>query len=177
MNIQSNINQITSLAGMLMSQTPMAAAAKEKAIEQQRIKGLQKNVGKAEAATEEVLKEYDGAQGSYEQEAADELFASSLEKEVSAKEELFYADPTVEGARSIVRGKAALAGYKEGLEDIAKEEAAMALKKEQKRRADSNQMVKSLDISNIDERGLPRLERAYKRAQRDTKYLTKGGNK
>lgn len=145
MSIQSNINQITSLAGMLMSQTPMAAAAKENAIEQQRIKGLQKNVGKAEAASEEVLKEYDNADGSYEQEAADELYASSLEKEVSAKEELFYADPTVEGARSIVRGKAALAGYKEGLEDIAKEEAAKALRKEQERIAASNARTKILE--------------------------------
>lgn len=176
MSIQSNINQITSLAGMLMSQTPMAAAAREKEVEKQRLKGLQKNVGKAEAASEEVLKEYDNATGSYEQEAADELYVSSLEKEVSAQEELFYADPTVEGARSIVKGKAALAGYKEGLQDINKKKAEKALQDEQTRIADSNQIVKSLDISNIDERALPRLERAYKRAQRDTKYLAKGGN-
>lgn len=177
MNIQSNINQMVSLAGLLVSQTPMAAAAKEKAVEQQKLKGLQKNIGKAEAATEEVLKEYDDAKGSYEQAAAEELFTSSFEKEATAQEELFYANPTAEGARSVVRYKAALAGHKDRLEDIAKEEASMALQKEQERIANSNQIVKSLDISNIDERALPRLERAYKKAQRDTKYLTKkGGN-
>lgn len=52
--------------------------------------------------------------------------------------------------------------------------AAAALEVEQDRIAASNAITRSLDISNIDERALPRLERAYNRAVRDTKYLSKG---
>lgn len=52
--------------------------------------------------------------------------------------------------------------------------AAAALEVEQDRIAASNAITRSLDISNIDERALPRLERAYSRAVRDTKYLSKG---
>jgi hypothetical protein len=41
------------------------------------------------------------------------------------------------------------------------------------RQQDWNDISRSLDLSNLDERTIPRLERAFKRAERDTKYLKK----
>ena len=57
MNIQSNINQTLSIAGMLMSQTPMAAAAKEKELDKMKTKQAHQRYNKAVETAEQAIPE------------------------------------------------------------------------------------------------------------------------
>ena len=197
MSIQSNVNQGISLVSLLASQTPMAAAQREKAVHSQQIKTLRENVSRAEEANYQALALAENAETEFKgnkeaEEAAYEVYGDTLKAELEARERLFREDPTAEDVRQLVLTRGAISGYETGLAEARetadqkrgiKSKTAEATKKarenlaaEQERIAASNEITRSLDISNIDERALPRLERAYRRAQRDTKYLSGGKN-
>lgn len=186
MSIQSTVNQGISLLGFMIGQTPMAAAQREKAVEAERTRKVKQDLARAGESTEASLSSLetvlDTSKSEGEKRTAEDLFSEQLKREIDIQTELFEREPTVERAQSLIHARTASRDYDETLAEDRQEnptaratrEAQSALAAEQNRLAASNEITRSLDISNIDERALPRLERAYKRAQRDTRYLAKG---
>ena len=199
MSIQAQLNQTLSLAGLLYSQTPMAEAQREKIREKAATEAKQKEVNKAIDAYERFAEH--GAEIAEvtedwaEKRAAAGITTSPEQKKERAEAEQkgqlfiqergenayrskFEMDPTGENYEAYVRAMADRPNItQQGKEYISqldkqiqtRQKAADALAAEQARIAASN----SLDLSKLDERARPRVERAYKRAERDTKYLTK----
>lgn len=171
MSIQANINQGISLMSLLLSQSPMADAQREKIKEDK----IQEQADK-DVETYEQMADY-GIDPTNEAEAAVQL--QIAEKGASAYQKQFELNPNTRNYKK----------YQASLEDVGdlqgqlskfqkqqqtKQIAADAGMAEAQRLADSNM----LDLSKLDARTLDRVNRAYKRAERDTKYLTKkdGGN-
>lgn len=212
MSIQANINQGISLAGLLLSQTPMAATQREKQAEAQRIETEKGRIGKQiENATKlkdqalvgikTQLEEVPEGMTGEELDMGDFSDVSIYNKQQVRLGELYERmatiDPTDENfdkyTQQITEAKEAekrmknpqtLYQLKNGgvsmsqKRDMAKSAAADAGKAEAARLAESRNLTNMLDLSKLDERTIDRVNRAYKRAERDTKYLTKkdGGN-
>ena len=171
MSIQSNINQGISLMSLLVSQSPLADAQREKIKEAK----IQKQADK-DVETYERMADY-GIDPTNEAEAAVQL--QIAEKGASAYEKQFELNPTTYnygryqaslGDVGDLRGQLSKFQKQQQMKDAATD-AGMA---EAQRLADSNM----LDLSKLDARTIDRVNRAYKKAERDTKYLTKkdGGN-
>lgn len=146
MSIQSNINQITSLAGMLMSQTPMAAAAREKVAEAQRAKAAQRQADK-DVETYEQLAEY-GIEPENEAEAA--VQSMIAEKGAAAYEKQFELNPTTQTYKQYTQALEAKGYYQREQSRLSKsqetkKEAEEALQDEQERIAASNARTKILE--------------------------------
>lgn len=199
MSIQSNINQTISLAGFLFSQSPLAEKHKAKVREEAAMETKQEAVNKAIDAYERFAEqgnEIDVAVENWAEKRAKAGVSTSPEQkkeraEAEQRGQLFIQekgeeayrskyelDPTDRNYEMYVRamagrpditrqGKNYMSQLDKQIENRNK--AADALAAEQSRIAASN----SLDLSKLDERARPRVERAYKRAERDTKYLTK----
>lgn len=175
MSIQANINQGISLAGLLLSQTPMAAAHREKVAEAQKAEAAQRQADK-DVETYERMADY-GIEPTNEAEAAVQL--EIAEKGASAYQKQFELNPTTHNYN---RYRASLGDVGDLQGQLSKFQKQQQMKgaatdagmAEAQRLADSNM----LDLSKLDARTLDRVNRAYKRAERDTKYLTKkdGGN-
>lgn len=169
MNIQSSINQSISLAGLLWSQTPYAAAQRDKMAQKQKVKDNEKAINEYE-----MMAEY-GAIPETEAETAVQL--EIAKRGQAALKEQFALKPSEETYNQYMYAES----YMQELEGIrnklsreqAKHRAAQALEDEVGRIEESNALTNMYDLSKIDERAMPRLERAIKRAERDTKYLNK----
>lgn len=140
MSIQSTINQGISLAGLLMSQSPMAEKARVRARDEAETERLRGNVGKASAATEEILTELTTERKNVpetEIAATEDLYLESLEREAAAEESLFYHSPTTAGARQLVLSRSAIADQRQATTDDrdarAREAAEKARAREQAR--------------------------------------------
>lgn len=175
MSIQANVNQLLSLAGMAARFAP---GAERKA----RIKDLTK---RAETASEAYEKSMDAATNEEMSDPTSEAYkltALTEEEALSAQMELYRADPTQEHARTIIRDRELLEGTKKEMKEArnAREKAEgtspeEALANEQSRIANSNEIMRGLDLDKLAEGPRARVERAYKKAEKDTYYLNKKG--
>lgn len=169
MNIQSNINQTLSLAGLLWSQTSMAEEQKVKQAQQRKVKENKKAIEEFER-----MGDY-GVIPETEAEAAVQL--AIAEKGRNAYQEQFMLDPHTKTYNKYLYAEdwvKELEGERDRISrNDAKRRAASALEDEVGRIEESNALTNMYDLSKIDERARPRLERAIKRAERDTQYLTK----
>lgn len=145
MSIQSTINQGLSLAGLLLSQSPMAAYRSTQAAEKAKTAYQNEQLRKSETVSDTAL---DVATGLWEKsetgtaaDVAEDLFVSSLETEVSTAKDLFKADPTKETGEMVINKETALREQKEAMAsrkaDEAEKKAKDALDAEQKRLARS----------------------------------------
>lgn len=171
MSIQANINQGISLVSLLISQSPMADAQREKIKEEK----IQKQADK-DVETYERMADY-GIDPTNEAEAAVQL--QIAEKGASAYQKQFELNPNTHNYKRYQASLGDVGDLQGQLSKFQKQQqmkttAADAGMAEAQRLADSNM----LDLSKLDTRTLDRVNRAYKRAERDTKYLTKkdGGN-
>lgn len=213
MSIQSNINQGISLLSLLASQTPAAAAHREKAAEEQRIETEKGRVGKqienatklkdqALAGIKTQLEEVPEGMTGEELDMGDFSDVSIYNKQQirlgELHEQMARLDPSdenfdkytqaitsaKEAEERINNPKTSFYQLKNGgvslsqKRDKAKTSAADAGRVEAERLAESRNLTNMLDLSKLDERTIGRVNRAYKKAERDTKYLTKkdGGN-
>lgn len=126
MNIQSNINQTLSIAGMLMSQTPIASTAKEKELEKMRTKQAYQRYGKALDTAEKALPE---SRTPTEAEYKVYEFAEGVATE--AAEELFKQDPTPETAKQLKLSYEGMEEYQK-----AKDEEMKAQKEKEQQEKD-----------------------------------------
>lgn len=179
MSIQANINQGISLAGLLLSQTPMAATHREKVAEAQRAEAAQRQADK-DVETYEKMADY-GIEPENEAEAAVQL--QIAEKGAAAHQKQFELNPTTQNYRmyqASLRDISDLSGQlsKFQKQQQTKDAAMDAGKAEAARIAESRNLTNMLDLSKLDERTLGRVNRAYKKAEHDTYYLqkNKGGN-
>lgn len=186
MSIQASINQTMSLAGLLFSQTPIAEEGRIEAQHKRRVKEAKRDINLAQAAENEALDTYvetvekiskagkekglsDAEIDNSIMETAEyAVYKEAMAAETKAHSRLAELEPTKKNISGMVSRRRA---EMEQLE--VEQKARQALAAEQSRISKSNQVTKSLDISKLDKRTLPRVERAYKRAERDTKYLTK----
>lgn len=179
MSIQANINQGISLAGLLLSQTPMAATHREKVAEAQRAEAAQRQADK-DVETYERMADY-GIEPANEAEAA--VQSMIAEKGAAAYEKQFELNPTTKTYKQYTQALDAKGYYQREQSRLSKSQetknAAMdAGKAEAERIAESRNLTNMLDLSKLDERTLGRVNRAYKKAEHDTYYLqkNKGGN-
>lgn len=192
MSIQSNINQIFSLAGLVFPHTPLGQEMSKRYQVDKDIEAANKFAEQGreiEESTESWAEERaaKGISTSPEQKkerAEAEAQGQNLlvEKGISAYKAKFDMDPTEKNYENYVRQLAGRPEIEQQKKTYiskldkqieSKNKAADALAAEQERIAASNR----LDLSKLDERARPRVERAYKKAERDTKYLTKNKNK
>ena len=175
MSIQGNINQGISLMSLLASQSPMADEQRE------RIKNakIQKQADK-DVETYEQMADY-GIDPTNEAEAAVQL--QIAEKGASAYQKQFELNPNTHNYNRYQASLGDVGDLQSQLSKFQKqqqmkESAADAGMAEATRIAESRDLTNMLDLSKLDERTLGRVNRAYKRAERDTKYLRKkdGGN-
>lgn len=175
MSIQANFNQLLSLAAMAARFAP---GAERKA----QIRQLTKRAEAAgtthtratDAATDEELLDPNSE--------AYKLTAMTEEESLSAQMDLFRADPTEENARSVIKEREQVGLTKKEMAEArnAREKAEgtspeEALANEQSRIANSNEVVRGLDLDRLAEGPRSRVERAYKKAEKDTYYLNKKG--
>lgn len=175
MSIQSNINQGISLMSLLVSQSPIADANRERIKEAK----IQEQADK-DVETYERMADY-GMEPTNEAEAAVQL--KIAEKGASAHQKQFELNPTTQNYRMY---QASLGDVNELQGQLSKFQKQQQMKgaatdagaAEAQRLAESRNLTNMLDLSKLDERTIDRVNRAYKRAERDTKYLTKkdGGN-
>lgn len=132
MNIQQNINQTLSIAGMLMSQTPMAATAKEKELEKMRTKQAHQRYNKATAVAEQAIPE-----SREPTEAEYRVYEMAEGAATEAAEELFKQDPTPETAEQLKLSYEGMEAYQESKEAEMEQKAQKAQKREQNRLARS----------------------------------------
>lgn len=190
MSIQANINQGLSLVTLLFQQTDVAKKWSQETQAKKDLANYYKMAEQGveiEEATEEwaenVAANTGGTAPSPEMKkeraegeaAAQETIAQLGE---NAAKKLYELNPTEKTYQAYVRTATGIpsirqqkAQYMSKLDKQieAKNKAADALAAEQARLKEAN----SLDLSKLDERARPRVERAYKKAERDTKYLTK----
>lgn len=160
MNIQSNINQVLSIAGLLAGQTPMAENQRAKYMEKQKVKEAYKDLDKSTKMSEEgsniiefavarkanERKEKTGKEPTLDQKiqwAKGEAMGQGFiaEKYQQAAEKVFEADPSEENYERFVREstgpdevKKEADKYISGLEE---EKAQIAQEQEQRRLARS----------------------------------------
>jgi hypothetical protein len=139
MNIQANINQTLSVAGMLMSQTPMAAATKEKALEKMKTKQTHQRYEKATAVATEAAE----LLGEKATEADYKIYEMAEGAATEAAEELFKQDPTPETARQL---KASYEGREAYYESKDEEMAKKAQKTQQ---AEQNRLARSAILEGV----------------------------
>lgn len=186
MSIQSNINQGISLLAMLATQTPMAEKQKALAAEERAKQG---HMRQAEALEEIVISEEFVKPSESAAEA--EVKVGIANKGIEITRQLYEDEPDKLGYETLVEFTKHRNMRQQELEGFTNLEAAKAQQKQQNatamanihkaiewsRQQDWNEISRSLDLSNLDERTIPKLERAYKRAERDTKYLKKEDTK
>lgn len=131
MNIQSNINQTLSIAGLLLAQIPKAATQKEKALESMRTKEAYKRYNKALVAEEEAAEQIPKG----DDEAAFKVYETAAETAVEQAETLFAQDPNPETAKQLRLSYEGLGEYKQSAEEAAREKARKAVIAEQNRLA------------------------------------------
>lgn len=178
MSIQSNINQSISLMGLLISQSEYAKHTQE-------VSRAKKNVataGKAAEVAGESISDLppDASLSTVEMHAG--LYDETLGALESAEQRLFSLDPTEKNYKEILKSREGRAEMKSAVsEEISSRKKAAEARAKAADAAEAEaerlRMSRMLDLSKLDERTTARVERAYKRAERDTKYLTKGGAK
>lgn len=175
MSIQANVNQMLSLAGM-------AARFSPRAEHKAHIRNL---TNKAETAWQAFEKSKDAATDEQLLDPTSEAYkltALTEEEALAAQMDLYRADPTAEHAKMIVRDREMLERTKKEMKEArnAREKAEgtnpeEALANEQSRIANSNEIMRGLDLDKLAEGPRARVERAYKKAEKDTYYLNKKG--
>lgn len=176
MSIQANFNQLLSLAAMAARFAP---GAERKA----QIKQLTKRAETASNASEKAMDALvESGEWDDPTSEAYKLTALTEEEALSAQMDLFRADPTIEHAKMIARDRTLLEWTKRDMAEArnAREKAEgtspeEALANEQSRIANSNEVVRGLDLDRLAEGPRSRVERAYKKAEKDTYYLNKKG--
>ena len=200
MSIQSNINQGISLASLLISQSDFA---KTQAAARRLGKEIDANKAVGDEALAGIKAALEGAEQPMTGEELDmgdygdaSIYNDSVIRLADLRGRMASLKPSAENVEAYSMAKSnardaqtrqddpssALYTLKNGgismsrlqKQQQMKESAVDAGMAEAARLADSNM----LDLSKLDERTLDRVNRAYKRAERDTKYLTKkdGGN-
>lgn len=136
MSIQSTINQGLSLAGLLLSQTPMAEASRVKAREAAELSESKRRLTKAEEVTgtvQEMVEEIEKLPTENERRIAEEEYSAALGRETEAQRDIFQREPTREGIRSIIRSRSAREEFEQAARD-----AREALERENERLETSN---------------------------------------
>lgn len=202
MSIQANINQGLSLLGLLASQSPMAQAGRVKTEERARVKSAEKSITKLEKirdqGDEDILAYVQGAEGmplsaeQIKEEVPGYSTKIRAEKELANKyEQLAHLKPTEENLAGYNAALSSTQGYAHqafenpkgyefeydkkfggyGVRQVqkAKQKAAEALQVEAERIA----ATPSFDLDKLHPSARARVERAYKKAEHDTKYLNK----
>lgn len=186
MSIQSNINQGISLLAMLATQTPMAE--KQKAIQAEE-RAKQGHMRQAEAFGE-IVKSDEFVRPSRDAAEA-EVKVGIANKGIEITRQLYEDEPDKLGYETLVEFTRHRNMRQQEYDAYTDLEASRLQQKQQnatamanlraamewERMQEWNDISRSLDLSALDERTIPRVERAYKRAERDTKYLTKEVNK
>lgn len=185
MNIQANINQGISLMSLLYSQTPMAEEARESMAHTRQIKGAEGKIKEAEKAENIALEEYqkilDNPKITDEgilQSAEYKGYTAAGEAVEDAYKDLMRLDPSTGTYKRIVARQRESAEQREAVEQVRKKspidkQNETSIAANEALAAEQQRLANTPDFSHIDERARPRLERAYNRALRDTKYLTK----
>ena len=145
MSIQANINQGISLAGLLLSQTPMAAAQREKVAEEQRARAEQRQADK-DVETYENLAEY-GIEPETEAEAA--VQSMIAEKGAAAYERQFELNPITKTYKKYTQALEAKGYYQREQSRLSKSQetknaAADAGEAEAARIAESRRITKMI---------------------------------
>lgn len=169
MSIQGNINQIWSLSALLRSQNP---ETKRKA-ELYQANKYKQNLEKIEG---EALEGYTEAINTPLEDIKKQTWDTARQMETEVHRRITELDPTLGNVRGLVYRQQAEADQAEADENEiltkqnkAKQSAAKAQMAEAQRLAES----RMLDLSKLDERTIGKVERAYRHAERDTKYLSK----
>lgn len=132
MSIQSTINQGLSLAGLLVSQSPLAEMTKENL----ELRGLQRNLKTAEDVTETAqitVEDIEKLPTEKERREAEASYSTALEREADIQEEIYRRQPTRERLEGIIRTRSARSNF-----DEAAREAREALERERERQEISN---------------------------------------
>lgn len=174
MSIQSSINQGISVASLLLTQTPMASARREAKAEEVQA-AREKKESKKDIEAYEHMAEY-GVEPTNEAEAAVQV--AIAEKGHAAYGRAFELDPTVRNYKMYKATAGDIEYYKNAQSKLGKQQQAAssaqdALAAEQARIHNS----RMLDLSNLDERTIGRVERSYKKAEHDSYYLRKNNPK
>lgn len=140
MNIQANINQTLSIAGMLMSQTPWAATTKEKELDKMKTKQAHQRYDKALAAEDEALKLIEQKKATEHDYQVYELAATTA---VSEAEALFRQDPNPQTAKELKLSYEGLKEYQGAKDD------EMAQKAEKRQQAEQNRLARSSILEGI----------------------------
>lgn len=183
MSIQANINQTMSLAGLLFSQTPIAEEGKIAAQHKREVKEAKRGVNLAGQVETEALEKYEEVadeigkkeglteaqkDASLMETAEYQIWKETMSAETKAHSRLAELEPTEANISGMVNRRRAELEQAE-IEQKAKD----ALAAEQKRIANSNKLTDMYDLSKLHEGPRARVDRAIKKAERDTKYLTK----
>lgn len=179
MNIQANINQVLSIAGLLAGQTPMAANQRAKYMEKQKVKEAYKDFDKYEDLAEEgrdielevedrasKVKENTGREPTLDQkiqwakgEATAQGFIAAKGK--SAAQKVFEADPTEKNYEKFAlnaTGPAEVERQKETyISGLEEEKARINQEKEQSR------LARSAILEGIYTGSAPRTEKDTER--------------
>lgn len=171
MNIQSNINQVLSIAGFLAGQTPMAANQRAKYMDKQKVKEAYKDLDKyedlaAEGRDIELTVEEKAPGASLERkkqlaeaEATAQGFIAAKGK--SAAQKVFEADPTEKNYERFAReatGPAEVKRQKETYISGLEEEAARKAQEDEQRR-----LARSKILEGIYTGSAPRTEKDTER--------------
>lgn len=114
MSIQSTINQGLSLAGLLVSQSPLAAITKEK----REFRNLQKNLETAENVTETAqitVEDIEKLPTENERREAESSYSTALEREADIQEEIYRRSPTQERLQGIIKTRSARTEFDEAV--------------------------------------------------------------
>lgn len=171
MSIQANINQGISLMSLLVSQSPMADEHRERIKEAKIQQQADKDVETYERMAEHGQDPTNEAEAAVQLKIA-EKGAAAYQKQFELNPNTYYYGRYQASLGDVGELQGQLSKFQK--QQKMKESATDAGMAEAQRLADSNM----LDLSKLDTRTLDRVNRAYKRAERDTKYLTKkdGGN-
>ena len=150
MSIQSNINQGLSLASLLISQSPMAEKAREKARQEQAISSTETRLAKAEEQENVALDTYlvktedptvsDAALVEGEEYKA---YEEAGERVLSIQEELMEMDPSPKRHKDILARRKENIGARERTKE-AREKAQEKLREEQDRLAFSRRVMEGI---------------------------------
>lgn len=174
MSIQANVNQMLSLAGMAARLAPGAERKAE-------IYQTKQNLDRADTAFFKAMVEHEkvletNEVGSFKEEAAGALVNETEETVANLQRKLFELDPSTQNAKMAARAEGRLQAIEKAKterERLLGSTPEEALVKEQSRIASSNEVVRGLDLDKLAEGPRARVERAYKRAEKDTHYLNK----